>query len=43
MTFSEFVTTYQEQLKNIICFSHSEEGIVELSTVYELVKSKIMP
>ena len=43
MTFSAFVTTYQEQLKNILCFCHSEERIVELSTVYEIVKSKIMP
>ena len=43
MTFSAFVTTYQEQLKNILCFCHSEEGIVELSTIYEIVKSKIMP
>ena len=42
MTFSAFVTTYQEQLKNILCFCHSEEGIVELSTVYEIVKSKII-
>ncbi|MBO7539864.1 MAG: hypothetical protein J6T44_11335 [Prevotella sp.] len=42
MTFSTFVTTYQEQLKNIICFCHSEEGTVELSTVYEIVKSKII-
>lgn len=43
MTFSSFVTTYQEQLKNILCFCHSEEGIVELSTVYEIVKSQIKP
>ena len=41
MTFSEFVTTYQERLKNIICFCHSEEGEVEFSTVYDVVKSKI--
>lgn len=41
MTFSEFVTTYQEQFKNIICFCHSEEGKVELSTIFDVVKSKI--
>lgn len=42
MNFSEFVTIYQEQLKNIICFCHSEERRVELSTVYEMVRSKII-
>ena len=42
MTFSEFVTTHQERLKNILCFCHSEERAVELSTVYEIVRSKII-
>ena len=43
MSFQSFVNHHQERLKNILCFCHSEEGIVELSTVYEIVKSKIMP
>ena len=41
MTFSEYVTENQERLKNIICFCHQKEGIVEMCTVFDIVKTKI--
>ena len=42
MTFAEYVTKHQERLKNILCICHSEEGKVEVCTVYDVAKSKIM-
>ena len=41
MSFSEFVTTYQERLKNNLCFCHSGEGKVEHCSIYEIIQSKI--
>lgn len=42
MSFQSFVSHHQDRLKDILCFCHSEEGRVELSTVYEIVKFKII-
>jgi len=39
--FTDFVTDNQDRLKNVLCFCHSAEGIVELATLYDVVKSKI--
>ncbi len=39
--FKDFVTINQDRLKNILCFCHSAEGSVELTTIYDVVKFKI--
>lgn len=41
LNFSEFVNTHRNQLNNILCFCHSQEGYAELCTMYEIVESKI--
>ena len=40
-SFSEFVTTYQERLKNALCFCHSGEGKVDYCSIYDIIQSKI--
>lgn len=40
--FKDFVTINQNRLKNILCFCHSAEGSVELTTIYDVVKYKIL-
>lgn len=42
MTFAEYATLHQERLKNILCISHPKEGKVEICTVFDVVKSKII-
>lgn len=42
MSFSKFVSLYQEGLKNLLCFCHSDENRVELCRVYDIIQSKII-
>lgn len=41
MTFPEYVTENQARLKNILCLCHSAEKVVETTTIYDVVQSKI--
>lgn len=42
MSFMEYVTNNQERLKNMLCFCHSAEAVVEKCTVYDVVQPLII-
>lgn len=41
MTFTEFVQSNQKRLRNILCFCHSSEKVVELCSIYDIIQSKL--
>lgn len=41
MSYGEYITENQENIRNIICFCHHKEGEVEMCTVFDVVKTMI--
>jgi len=42
MSFSEFVTVHQERLRNILCFCHVDEKVVEVCTMFDIMGSQLI-